>query len=112
MTYAPHYFSLNLKDEDKVLQLQSAVEKIIFDWSHNLKKLLLVPVSTVLSSTDAKGVKLPRLDFPTFNMDILVWKTFWEQFCTSIHDKSSLSKSEKLIYMQHALKETDLPDAP
>ena len=30
---------------------------------------------------------------------------FWEQFCISVHDRSSLPDSEKLIYLQHALKD-------
>jgi hypothetical protein len=45
------------------------------------------------------------LDVPTFNGDIIGWKTFWEQFCISVHDRSSLSDSEKLVYLQHALKD-------
>lgn len=32
--------SLDLEDEDEVLQLQSAIEKAIFDSSLNIKKLL------------------------------------------------------------------------
>ena len=97
--------SLDLKDEDEVLQLQAALEKIIFDCSLNIKKLLHTRVTTSAPSSDTKGVKLPKLDVPTFNGDILCWKTFWEQFCVSVHDRSSLSDSEKLVYLQHALKD-------
>ena len=55
--------------------------------------------------SDSKGVKLPKLDVPTFDGNIHKWKCFWEQFCISVHDCSSLLDSEKLVYLQHALKE-------
>ena len=97
--------SLDLKDDDEVLQLQAAVEKAIFDCSLNIKKLLHARVPTSSPSSDTKGVKLPKLDVPTFNGDILGWKSFWEQFCISVHDRSTLSDSEKLVYLRHALKD-------
>ena len=50
-------------------------------------------------------MKLPKLDVPTFNGDILNWKSFWEQFCVSVHDRTTLSSSKKLVYLQHALKD-------
>ena len=96
--------SLDLEDEDEVLQLQSAVERTIFDCSLNIKKLLHTQVNASLSP-DARGVKLPKLDVPMFNGDILCWKTFWEQFCISVHNRSTLSNSEKLVYLQYALED-------
>ena len=56
------------------------------------------------SSLDSKGIKLPKLEVPTFDRDILNWKTFWEQFCASIHNRTNLSDSKKLVYLQKALK--------
>jgi hypothetical protein len=41
---------------------------------------------------------------PTFDSNILNWRSFWEQFCVPVHDRSSLSDSEKLVYLQHSLK--------
>ena len=43
--------------------------------------------------------------YPTFDGNILKWKCFLEQFCISVSDHSFLSDSEKLIYLQHALKD-------
>ena len=42
---------------------------------------------------------------PTFDGSILNWKTFWEQFDVSVHDRSNLTDSEKLAYLRHALKD-------
>ena len=71
------------------------------------KKLLLSSGRTIKSptlSSDEKGVKLPKLDVPTFDGNILNWRSFWEQFCVSVHDRSNLSDPEKLVYLQHSLK--------
>ena len=49
-------------------------------------------------------VKLPKIDVPTFNGNILHWNTFWEQFEVSILSKTYLTNVEKLAYLRHALK--------
>ena len=51
------------------------------------------------------GVRLPKVDVPTFNGDILNWRTFWKQFCIVIHDRTHLADAERLAYLRHALKE-------
>ena len=47
-----------------------------------------------------KGVRLPKLDVPTFDGDVL----HWAQFKISIRDQSHLSNAEKLVYLQQAVK--------
>ena len=42
---------------------------------------------------------------PKFDGNILNWRSFREQFQVSVHDRSSLAKSKKLVYLQHALKD-------
>ena len=96
-------YSLDLEDSDELIQLQAAVEKIVFDCSLEVKKLLLTRAPPT-SSVDPKGVKLPKIDVPTFDGNLLHWTTFWEQFDVAVHSKSSLTDTEKLVYLQHALK--------
>ena len=57
------------------------------------------------SPPDGKLIKLPKLDIPTFNGNILHWLTFWEQFCITIHDRSDLSPAQKLVYLRQSLKD-------
>ena len=57
------------------------------------------PVSTY------RGVRLPKLDVPTFDGDILKWITFGEQFTVSVHGRPHLSKAVKLAYLRHSLKD-------
>lgn len=97
---------LSLDLEDEVLQLQSSVEKTIFDCSLSIRKPLHTQATSTSSPlSDSRGVKLSKLGVPTFNGNILTWKTLWEQFRITIHDKSTLSNSEKLDNLQHALKD-------
>ena len=83
------------------------LEGKIFETSLQVKKLLHTSTGVTDSASSdpyGKGVKLPKLDVPTFDGDILHWRTFWEQFCVSVHDHSSLSDAEKLVYLQQSLK--------
>lgn len=56
-------------------------------------------------STKSTGVKLPKLAVPKFDGDIVNWRTFWKQFCISIHNRSNLSDSEKLAYLWQPIKD-------
>ena len=95
--------SLNLGDGDKLTLLQTEIEQAIFNCSLNVKKALRSRDGEP-SAGDGKGVRLPKLEVPTFDGDILNWKAFWEQFSISVHNRPNLSDSEKLVYLQHALK--------
>lgn len=48
-------------------------------------------------------VKLPRLDLPTFDGEILQWKNFFDMFSASVHSSQSLSKIQKFTYLKAAL---------
>ena len=96
--------SLDLEDGSELNELQARVEKGIFDCSLEIKKLLRSHLPSSSSSPDPKGVRLPKLEVPTFDGSILNWKTFWEQFSISVHGRTDLSDSEKLAYLRHALK--------
>ena len=50
-------------------------------------------------------MKLPKIDIPKFDGNLLKWRTFWEQFKVSIHERDNLSEAEKLVYLRHSLSE-------
>ena len=95
---------LHIDETDELCTMQATLESEVFDCSLQIKKLLHRSSNVPSSPLDGKGVKLPKLDVPTFDGNILNWKSFWEQFCVSVHDRSTLSDSEKLVYLQHSLK--------
>ena len=86
-------------------------DKVLFDCSLQLKKLLFTLPNSISdplmesSATMVTGVKLPKIDVPTFDGVILNWQTFWEQFSIVIHEHSSLSDTGKLVYLHHSLKD-------
>ena len=51
------------------------------------------------------GLKLPKRSVPTFDGRVLNWKIFWEQFDAAIHSNGGLSDTERLTYLQDALKD-------
>lgn len=71
--------TMDIADEDGLLVLHSKLEKLLFDTSHKIKKSLTVaPAESSSTATDNKGVKLPKLDVPTFDGNIIHWRQFWE----------------------------------
>ena len=101
--------TLELAESDGLASDLASLEKQVFDSSVEIKKKLSSSTSPSTASSlpvpDSKGVRLPKLEVPTFDGNILNWRCFWEQFRVSVHDRSSLSDSEKLVYLQHSLKD-------
>ena len=85
--------SIEIEDTSELSQLLARVEKQLFDSTLEIWKQLrscssYLPTSSSIS--DTKGVKLPKLDVPTFVGNILNWKTFWEQFNIAVHVQPNL----------------------
>ena len=98
---------LDVDDTDELFRHQERLESQVFDCSVRIKKLLSslsVPRDTSTHTPDGKGVKLPKLDVPKFDGEILNWRSFWEQFNISVHERTNLSDTEKLVYLQQSLK--------
>ena len=51
--------------------------------------------------------KLPTIDVPTFNGDIMAWSTFWAAFQSAVGTRATLSDTSKLIYLRKAIKDPD-----
>ncbi|XP_064648757.1 uncharacterized protein LOC135500968 [Lineus longissimus] len=55
-------------------------------------------------SRNAGAMKLPKLDLPTFNGDILLFTAFWEWFTCAVHANEGLSGVQKFAYLRSSLK--------
>lgn len=99
--------SQELEESNELISLQTWLEREQFDCSLKIKKLLFAshPHDLTPKPVNNKGVKLPKIDVPKFDGNLVNWHTFWEQFSISIHSRSSLSDSEKLVYLCHSLKD-------
>ena len=50
-------------------------------------------------------MKLPKLDLPTFNGNLLGWQEFWDIFDSTIHQhQQSLSNVVKFNYLKSSLR--------
>ncbi len=101
-------FSLDIAETDDLVTQHTRLREVSFNYSVRLKKLLEThtPVRIVTPTDgDARGTRLPRLEVPLFDGNMLHWRNFWEQFSISVHSRSSLSPAEKLVYLQQALKD-------
>ena len=58
--------------------------------------------ATVNKETELSGLKSPKINVPIFDVKIVNWKNFWEQFNAIIHSKTGLNDTNKLIYFQDA----------
>ena len=96
---------MKLDETDQLLEHQ---DQLVFNCSVKIKKLISsipAPFETSTSLlSESKGVKLRKLNVPTFDGNILNWRSFWEQFCISVHNRISLSDSKNLVYLQKSLK--------
>ena len=60
------------------------LDKQIFDCSLQVKKLLnspTTPADKPSESANSKGGKLPKLNVPAFDGNLLNWQTFWTVLC-------------------------------
>ena len=94
---------LDLEDDHELIKLHSVIKELHFTCSCTTKRLLNHGPSTTdpKASTDSKVVaKLPKLEVPKFNGEILKWRSFWDMFKVSIHDQEGMSDPEKLLYLR------------
>lgn len=104
--------TIDLPDDHRLVTQHANLEKAHFDESHTVKRLIAsfsiqatTPGKPVMStSTVHKHSKLPKLEVPTFDGNVLHWQQFWEQFETSVHGRDGLMNAEKLVYLQQAIR--------
>ncbi len=82
---------MKLEDSDDLYASQHRLETLIFECRP--------------SASDSKGVRLPKLQAPTFDGKFTNWMSFWEQFDVAIHSRPTLSDVDKLAYLRNALKD-------
>ena len=69
-----------------------------------------VPAAPTVPTIKEGGLRLPKIEVPKFDGNIMNWKTFWEQYSVSIDSKPGLSDPEKLAYLRQALKDGQVKD--
>ena len=98
---------LLLGDYKSLAEKATALEEASFEIRVAIKRRLknLNAGSYRSKKTELSEVKLPKVSVPTFDGNVLNLKNFWEQFDVTIHSKTALSDTAKLMYLQDALKD-------
>ena len=60
--------------------------------------------STTRSPHPDGSIKLPKANMPEFSGEMTAWHSFIDQFDACVHNKTTLSDSEKLFYLKGACK--------
>ena len=60
------------------------------------------------SECNHSGMKLPKLELPSFYGDVLTFSSYWDQFRCAVHENKKLSSVQKFTYLQSTFKETAL----
>ena len=101
-------FALDVEESDTLVELQLRLETRLSEASLHTRRLLHTKReadASLRTSRPRPGEKLPKIDVPKFNGDLLQWRTFWEQFSIAVHEQESISDSEKLVYLRHSLND-------
>ena len=53
-----------------------------------------------ISNSSYSMSRLPKLALPTFDGNPLSWQSFWDSFCTAVHDNPHLGNIQKLNYLR------------
>ena len=102
------YSVISMKGGDKNLSgREIALDRTIFDVCLEIKRMLEANKPNPLppAPTPASGIKLPKINVPTFDGNMLHWTSFWKPFEVSFHRKDRLSIVKKLAYVRHAVKD-------
>ena len=101
---------LSIEDADDLEEKGTPLEQLFSRLSVSIKRFVgskdETPPQNLSGMIGVMGVQLPRIEVPTFDGNILIWKIFWEQFESSVHSKPQLTDSDKLTYLRDALKDS------
>ena len=106
-------YELSLEDEDAILNDITTAA----DFRDSAKKVRTLATekfkehsedsenksAAYVSSFSITDVKLPKLNLPVFNGDMLQWQSFWEQFVAAV-DSTDLPDVSKFSYLRASLE--------
>ena len=106
-------YELSLENEDAILNdittaadFRDSARKVRILASEKLKELSGDSgnkSAAHVSSFSMTDVKLPKLNLPVFNGDVLQWQSFWDQFVAAV-DSTDLPDVSKFSYLRASLE--------
>ena len=84
---------------EEQLELRSAIEKAALRLSVQNERLVHCSSTEPSKLIVHTGVRMPKMNIPTFKGNTMEWQNFWEQFEVLVHSRSHLSDPVKLAYL-------------
>ena len=75
------------------------------DHAQSTSNMLNQQMSSI-SHASSQNHRLPKLDLPTFDGNILHWQTFWDAFDSTINLNTTLTEIQKFSYLKAQLRRT------
>ena len=101
---------ISVEDSEELEDRRPDLQQLLYDLKIDVDRLagLSEEEKTPLMTsgvTEKSSIRLPRMEIPAFDGNILNWQIFWEQFDSAIHSKPHLFDSDKLTFLRKALKD-------
>ena len=85
----------SIKDAKELPDEKSPISDAIFSIGLKISKSLS-PTMEASTKPVREGIRLMKITVPTFDGDILQWRSFWEQFELYVHNRAELSDALNL----------------
>lgn len=101
------YDELSVFDDDELFTAHTALERQLSTVSQKIKSLLVPLMSTYTRSiTTDTGVKLPKLDVPTFDGNLIHWKLYTtRQACPTPRRQSTYNMPSRMDLLRMPLRD-------
>ena len=95
-----------MEDAEELEERRAALEQFLYNLKIEVDRLAGSkeedPPPKISGVMGMLGVRLPRIEVPTFDGNILKWRIFWEQFDSTVHSKTQMTNSNKQTYLRDA----------
>ena len=89
---------ISVEDSEELEDRRANLEQLLYNLKINVDRLAgskeEKPPLMTTGVTEMSSIRLPRIEIPAFNGNILNWRIFWEQFDSAIHSKNPTSLTE------------------
>lgn len=102
---------MKMDDEEELdINLEDNYYKVVVGLNIGLRNKVSGNIKLSDTMNDTHGansraeVRLPKIAIPNYYGDYTEWQSFYDLFCSAIHDNGNLTPSQKLQYLKGALK--------
>ena len=90
----------------KIIKCRAKIDKTISREGSTPTSRATPPDSTItpISPLAYGRTRLPKLTLPKFKGEIILWRTFWDSYKSSVHDNNDIATVDKFSYLKSLLE--------